>query len=428
MKISKYNSIIKIGCKNLLYNSLSDCFALAENTIINAIRNKDIHSIENSVSSTISTLKQGGFIIDDETNEQNILENLIKKIDYNENEFILTVNPTMNCNLKCWYCYENHQGNMYISSTIVQYIQKFITKKVLETHGIKRFYLGFFGGEPFLCFNSVIMPLITHYIKVCKTKNIPPYISFTTNGTLLNKEKIDKLIESTNNLSFQITLDGCKEDHDSIRNLPNQSSYDVILRNINLLINKKCYVTLRINYTHKNISNLSSIINDLSSMPYEYRKYLYLDFQQIWQDASKYNLKDKINIVYEYAIKNKINISSNNFDRVRKSCYADKKNQAIINYNGDVFKCTARDFLHEKRYGYLNELGEIIWDTPLLTQRMQSKFSNTSCQACRIAPLCSGNCSQVRIEKNNNNYCILNYDENKKDSIILSRFENKYKI
>ena len=60
-------------------------------------------------------------------------------------------------------------------------------------------------------------------------------------------------------------------------------------------------------------------------MPYEYRKYLYLDFQQIWQDASKYNLKDKINIVYEYAIKNKINISSNNFDRVRKSCYADKK-------------------------------------------------------------------------------------------------------
>ena len=128
--------------------------------IINAIRNKDIHSIENSVSSTISTLKQGGFIIDDETNEQNILENLIKKIDYNENEFILTVNPTMNCNLKCWYCYENHQGNMYMSSTIVQYIQKFITKKVLETHGIKRFYLGFFGGEPFLCFNSVIMPLM----------------------------------------------------------------------------------------------------------------------------------------------------------------------------------------------------------------------------------------------------------------------------
>ena len=60
-------------------------------------------------------------------------------------------------------------------------------------------------------------------------------------------------------------------------------------------------------------------------MHYEYRKYLYLDFQQIWQDASKYNLKDKINIVYEYAIKNKINISSNNFDRVRKSCYADKK-------------------------------------------------------------------------------------------------------
>jgi uncharacterized protein len=28
------------------------------------------------------------------------------------------------------------------------------------------------------------------------------------------------------------------------------------------------------------------------------------------------------------------------------ACYADNYNEAVINYNGDVFKCTARDIIH----------------------------------------------------------------------------------
>ena len=37
-----------------------------------------------------------------------------------------------------------------------------------------------------------------------------------------------------------------------------------------------------------------------------------------------------------------------------------KKNEAIINYNGNIYKCTATDFDKTERYGFLNEDGNII--------------------------------------------------------------------
>lgn len=425
MKTSKYNSILKIGNKSILYNALSDCFALANDTILDAIKNNNLSHI-NDNKQTLSLLKEGGFIVNTDTNEQQKLENVIKRIDHNDNEFILTINPTMNCNLRCWYCYENHTGKMIMDSKIVENIKKFITIKIHQTNNLQNLYLGFFGGEPFLCFESVMDPLISHYIKECETKGIIPYVSFTTNGTLLNEIIISNLLSYTKNLSFQITLDGCKEDHDKTRKLPNKSSYDLIMHNVHLLLNKQCYVTLRINYTHTNIKGIFTILDDLARLIIEEKKYLFVDFHQVWQDTKEYDLSNEIDRIREYAVSKEINISKDSYDRVRNSCYADKKNQAVINYNGDVFKCTARDFIHEQRYGYINDNGEIVWNTERFEKRMQNKFENESCKTCRIAPLCYGNCSQVRLEQASNIFCVFNYDEDKKDSIILKRFENNF--
>lgn len=49
-------------------------------------------------------------------------------------------------------------------------------------------------------------------------------------------------------------------------------------------------------------------------------------------------------------------------DRVRHSCYADKENEAVINYNGKVYKCNARDFKEDNCEGILDESGNIQWN------------------------------------------------------------------
>ncbi|MDD2960797.1 MAG: hypothetical protein PHR45_01790 [Muribaculaceae bacterium] len=42
-----------------------------------------------------------------------------------------------------------------------------------------------------------------------------------------------------------------------------------------------------------------------------------------------------------------------------KFCYGDLRNSAIVNYNGDIYKCTAVDFAKEQRDGYLSEKAKI---------------------------------------------------------------------
>lgn len=78
-------------------------------------------------------------------------------------------------------------------------------------------------------------------------------------------------------------------------------------------------------------------------------------------------------------------------------CYADSPRHAVINYNGDVFKCTARDFATESREGRLNNEGRIEWNEKFF-QRMAIKYSNEACRNCVILPICNGSCTQNKIE------------------------------
>ena len=66
----------------------------------------------------------------------------------NSGQYTLMVLPTYDCNLRCWYCIQEHQ-NMTLSDETVARIKKHIEKYLLENE-IKEFRLSWFGGEPLL--------------------------------------------------------------------------------------------------------------------------------------------------------------------------------------------------------------------------------------------------------------------------------------
>lgn len=43
-------------------------------------------------------------------------------------------------------------------------------------------------------------------------------------------------------------------------------------------------------------------------------------------------------------------------------CYGDHANHFIVNYNGDLYKCSARDFTKENREGVLTSDGDLEWN------------------------------------------------------------------
>ncbi|WP_235819283.1 radical SAM protein, partial [Flavobacterium covae] len=280
---------------------------------------------------------------------------------------------------------------------------------------------------PLLYFKMNVIPLIDHVREESNHYNKKYSVSFTTNGYLVNDYFIDYFKKYDMYASLQITLDGYKEEHDEVRFVnKKKGSYDEIIANVKkLLLNERFNITLRINYTDKNIHNCFKIIDDFEEIPKEIRnKKLLIDFHRVWQndqlDDSNKVLMNNVSIMESKGFRTNVIYSP---DNVKASCYADKRNSATINYNGDLFKCTARDFLSENRAGYISQEGELVWENGYLDRRMTSKFKNKPCLNCKIMPLCNGGCTQHAIENEGKEYCVFHGDESEKDKVVLTKIE-----
>jgi len=310
---------------------------------------------------------------------------------------------------------------------MIQKIKLFINSTA-DRPGMKNFFLSFFGGEPLLHFKKDVIPLIDTYLEACKRNNLTPAITFTTNGYLIDQFFVDYFQQNNISCSLQITLDGYKEKHDQVRFVNSKKgSYEKIIENVRLLISNRFPVRLRINYTDKNVEGTYKIAEEFKDIDVELRKtMLMIDYHRVWQDYKIDNtfsvMDSNIGKIMELGVSVTSKYSP---DSVRKSCYADKRNSAVINYNGDLFKCTARDFTTVKRAGYLSDEGTLVWENDYLEKRMNVKFKNKPCLSCKIMPLCNGGCSQHAMEhlESEEEYCVYHGDENEKMNIVKSKID-----
>jgi uncharacterized protein len=161
-------------------------------------------------------------------------------------------------------------------------------------------------------------------------------------------------------------------------------------------------------------------MDDFSELNSEEREFLQFSFHKVWQEEKDldYPIKELIELFKTNNFKTDYNKFTNT---VEDSCYADKRNQATINYNGEVFKCTARDFTTKNSEGILKEDGSIEWNEKF-EQRMNAKFKNPPCLTCKILPICNGGCSQNALENIGKEYCVHNFDENKKIDVVKEKY------
>ncbi|MEO0471851.1 MAG: SPASM domain-containing protein, partial [Bacteroidota bacterium] len=221
---------------------------------------------------------------------------------------------------------------------------------------------------------------------------------------------------------FQITLDGNEEYHDQVRFVSKtRGSYREIINNIILLAENQLHVTLRINYTQHNLHSIHDILDDLEHLGSDVKPYINISLHKVWQDTGE-NLSTTI-YTFMDRVKAEGFATTHGIlgDSVRYSCYADKKNQATINYNGEVFKCTARDFVSENKEGVLNEKGEIEWNEKY-ENRFASRLKNPPCLECSILPICGGGCSQKAMESIGEDYCVHDFNEAQKKEVVKQRF------
>lgn len=338
--------------------------------------------------------------------------------------FFLTIYPTIDCNLRCWYCYESHENNACMDNDTVLKVRKLI-RNVICRKKIKNLFLSFFGGEPLLRFEEIVKPFISYTRDMCKDHNVDLYIDITSNGVLMTDDVINDLLslELNNTPLFQITLDGNRKEHNKVKFTKNgRGTYDIIINNIKNALKAGIPINNRLNYTQKNIDSLIDVLDEYSELTKEERKNLFVDFQQVWQDASNQSARNKaLKLASLYRIHSCQVRMDKRLNRGR--CNNDMENQATINYNGLVYKCTAIDFKSDNAEGKLKDDGTIEWNNRC-SRRMEYRFGNSNCHSCKIFPICHGGCSQVMMDGGNiNSACLLGYSEDDKNDIIKKRIE-----
>lgn len=311
----------------------------------------------------------------------------------------VTIMPTLNCNFRCWYCYEEH-FNSKMDEKSVEATIKFC-KKLIDMGSVKVFNLDWFGGEPLLYFDEIIYPIASILREYCMQKEVIFVHGITTNGYLISDERIKKFQE-IDLRNFQITLDGSMEYHNKTRfSATDKNTYVTITRNIERLVTliKNISMMVRINYTPANLPTMEKIADSFNP---SIRSKIKIMPQIVWQ------YKNKINAVDD-TIREKLKIFSNkgyNAERVYLSpsngtcCYTENMLQFVINYDRSVYKCTARDFKNRKySIGEINEFGEFIANNVYYNYFVASSFENNQCLSCEYLPSCGGMCIQKKIEE-----------------------------
>lgn len=341
MKKSNYN--IRIPAQNIVvyYNSYTDQFLALSPKLDNIFNDAKWHKIfENEHPTHFFKLKDLGFIIDSDRDELSEIRLQNKLEAFNSREHFMMVYPTQDCNLKCWYCYESHVPNSFMSKEVQDRIVRHIEKSVKQ-NAFDSLKVAYFGGEPMLGFEDIAYPLSKRLKKIVTDSGKSFQTFFVTNATLIGYKEIDMLKEL--NPYFQITLDGNRKKHNvvRIRKFNTEPTYEDILKAIKGIVAKifqtgnykQPIITVRINYDNNTLVHLPELIADLGDID---RSAIMIHLERVWQ--TKDTVDDEQRTILRNTIHTLISqgfyVSHGCFGNKRVSCPAESVNYFIVNYDG----------------------------------------------------------------------------------------------
>lgn len=417
MRQSKYVYFINDEDNTIIFNGVNERFIIVNSS--NADYYKNIMAnpssyYDNSHVFFDKMLADGFFVKDG--NEETLINEKFNKLR-KDDEYHIMVLPTYQCNLRCWYCVQEHQ-NLFMSNELVGRVKKHISE-MLKKNDINTLLLSWFGGEPLLAYDTIVD--VTRFAQQAAQqagKNFRS--SITTNATLLTPKRIEELHDLGID-NYQITIDGKKDVHDNIRHLAGVSTFERIMKNVNLIA-QHTSCCLRFNYTDKNLEP-EAIVSDIrKNISEKSKKNINFLIYKVWQEDGNKIAPERVKDLFERS--NDIGIHP----RLSRSgmCYADQKYFNCIMPNGTVEKCDNNN--PEKAVGRLDKNGKIVWkDGEPSSHTPTYLVRDSECVACQYLPICWGPCVQKRtkmLEKYGRIRCIHSNKEEYMATVIKNIVKN----
>ena len=373
--------------------------------------------------------QDAGILIKDDFNEVEYLKDIYFEETHELEVFNLTILPTLDCNVRCWYCFENKKVGSRITPSVKEHILLYI-KNIIKTRPyIKEIAIDLFGGEPLLHYEEDLNDFLHQIKNVVEGLGKKATFLFITNGLRLTEKVIDCIKDLAP--QFQISIDGYKERHDKIKIMPkheNVSTYDLIIHNLKNICNyDNMHVVLRLNYDEQTLKNVGEILSDIDDID---RSKISIHFERVWQTKRCVAKPNEALIdAWKLFVSHRFHVTYLNLFPTAASCVSSKFDQVAISYDGKIFKCTGCDFARTEEDGILMSDGTIAWKGNKAEERIQIQtYNHPECLQCKLLPLCWGPCCQKHLLKKEKvmETCQLKSMEMPLESFLLLRYVSCY--
>lgn len=423
MKCSIYNTYIPLA-KNeyILFNTLSGSSLLIDGELKDCLEGgeKGLVGLNDGM---LRNLEEQGVVVGKRVDERRIFEYNYNIRKYSTEISSFIIYPTYACNLSCNYCYEKDLAlpEKTMDEAVVERAIRFIKKMTLENNS-RKIVVGFFGGEPLLEY-GICARISKEIFDWSKKYRIGYYGTLTTNGTLFSDgvaEYIGRYISS-----MQITLDGCRDVHDSKRHYGDgMGTYDGIMAAVSRFLGSRTHVALRV-HVDDDISNIEQLLADLGQRGFD--KYpnfhinfalvappnacLHYDNDRLFSNGEKKAL-GLFPKLWSLAEKNGFKRSSGDTagaeNQTRELCGYMKKGVYMIDPSGDLYLCPVFTGYKEYSIGSLTAGGEARWSQFYYDLVTRNPAVIPGCRDCVFLPQCEGGCpisSHMKSKKLNSLSC-----------------------
>ncbi|HNW31278.1 MAG TPA: radical SAM protein [Caldisericia bacterium] len=402
MKESMYNIWMEgdNGAK-LCYNAFASGFAELDKETYKffmkcASKKIDPNNFTDKEKESYEQFKKGGMLVEETLNEQDRVKLKFLQSTYSPNSLGYTLLPTMACNFKCTYCFEE-QKPVSMSREVIDKIKE-MTTEAFKSSYLEYFAITWFGGEPLLGYDTVI-ELSDFFINLCNERKVKYSSHMISNCWLLDKEKA-KALSERKVTHIQATIDGPPDIHNQRRVLRGGGpTFDRIVQNV-LEASEFIPIAVRVNVDKEIAKDFTPLFDSIKILAGKKNISIYPGL--LTSEATKacasvenmcLNVQEYAEVLtkfYQSAIEKNLGFSWY-VRSMSSSCCATRPTSTVICPDGSLVRCWNQVGQEKESYGNIMDMKAINGEN-YFKWVLFNPFDKEECDGCVFMPCCLANC------------------------------------
>ncbi len=346
---------------------------------------------------TLRDLTLGRMLVNDDTDELEVLERRYRAETTSDTTFALTVVTSLGCNFDCPYCFQAKTPSLLDDET-EQLLLEVLDEQLPR---LGRFHVTWFGGEPLLGTDRIYR-LSEEFLARTSAAGVAYSADIVTNGYLLTRETAERL-RHYGVTDAQVTLDGPPETHDRMRPLASgRPTFETILDRIDEAADVLS-ISVRVNLDTENVGHADALLELLAARGLAGRvtvspgRIVAYD-EGIGAPSETYapaclSLGDFAQVERAFLARaRQLGLAAPGLPQpVGSPCTAVRKNELVVGSRGELYKCWDSVGNHREVVGHLRS-----WRDPndrVLKWLRYDPFTDDGCRSCIALPTCMGGCA-----------------------------------